>query len=120
MSDPCANLFPPYHPHSPNYSGKHQLKVCFSVPRIIPGPSGLPNATSDAREVYDVLQSGGVAIIPTEVGRGIIASSTEDIKRVSSAKQRKADHTVGACQMERSSRATHPARREVRNKQGHR
>lgn len=86
---------------------------------MILGPSGLPNATSDAREVYDVLKSGGVAIIPTEMGHSIIASSTEDIKRAFAAKQRKAGHTVGAWQMEHSSRATHPARREVRNKQGH-
>lgn len=65
------------------------------MPRIIPEPGKFPNATLDAHEVYKLLQSGGVAIIPTEVGYGIVASSAEGIERAFAAKQRKAGHTVG-------------------------
>lgn len=65
------------------------------MPRIIPEPGKLPNAKSDALEVYTLLQSGGVAIIPTEVGYGIVAISAEGIERAFAAKQRKAGHTVG-------------------------
>lgn len=65
------------------------------MPRIIPEPGKLPNAASDALEVYNLLQSGGVAIIPTEVGYGIVATSAEGIERAFAAKQRKAGHTVG-------------------------
>lgn len=84
-----------HHLHLYTRSYKRLLENTLTMPRIIPELGKLPSATSDAREVYNLLQSGGVAIIPTEVGYGIVASSAEGIERAFAAKQRKAGHTVG-------------------------
>lgn len=65
------------------------------APRFIPAKGECPNAKSDARTVFDVLKAGGVVIIPTEVGYGLISSSAEGIERSFRAKQRKPGHTLG-------------------------
>ena len=65
------------------------------MPRIIPEAGKLPNAEADALEVFKVLKAGGIAIVPTEVGYGIVAASSEGIERAFTAKQRKPGHTLG-------------------------
>ncbi|CDM34901.1 DHBP synthase RibB-like alpha/beta domain [Penicillium roqueforti FM164] len=49
--------------------------------KIIPGPGDLPNVRADAQRVFQVLESGGVVILPTEVGYGLMATSAEAIDR---------------------------------------
>jgi tRNA A37 threonylcarbamoyladenosine synthetase subunit TsaC/SUA5/YrdC len=63
--------------------------------RIIPGPGELPNTKRDALAVFQTLQAGGIAIMPTEVGYGLMASSTEAIVRAFAAKKRKPGHPQG-------------------------
>jgi tRNA A37 threonylcarbamoyladenosine synthetase subunit TsaC/SUA5/YrdC len=64
-------------------------------PRVIPGINQLPNHRRDAREAFEVLQAGGVVIIPTDVGYGIVSSTSEGIERAFAAKRRKPGHTLG-------------------------
>lgn len=64
-------------------------------PRIVPKPGEVPNVENDALQVFQVLKAGGVAIIPTEVGYGIVSSSAEGIERAFAAKRRKPGHTLG-------------------------
>ncbi|GKZ17220.1 hypothetical protein AbraIFM66951_009047 [Aspergillus brasiliensis] len=63
--------------------------------KIIPQPGHFPNTTTDAQRVFHVLQIGGIAIVPTEVGYGLLASSVEAIERAFSAKQRRPGHAHG-------------------------
>jgi tRNA A37 threonylcarbamoyladenosine synthetase subunit TsaC/SUA5/YrdC len=63
--------------------------------KTIPAPNQLPNVKIDALRVFNVLKSGGVAILPSEVGYAIFASSADAIERAFTAKQRKAGHSVG-------------------------
>lgn len=63
--------------------------------RIIPAPGALPNVKSDAIEVVRVLLSGGIAIVPTEVGYSLMASSSDAIERAFAAKRRRPGHTLG-------------------------
>lgn len=64
-------------------------------PRIIPSPGNTPNTKADVLAVFQTLQAGGVAIVPTEVGYGFMASSTEAISRAFAAKKRKPGHAQG-------------------------
>ncbi|RAL02826.1 L-threonylcarbamoyladenylate synthase [Aspergillus ibericus CBS 121593] len=63
--------------------------------KIIPLPGHLPNTTSDAQRVFQVLQAGGIVIGPTEVGYGLLASSVEAIEKAFAAKQRRPGHVQG-------------------------
>lgn len=63
--------------------------------KIIPGPGQVPNVTSDAQRVFQVLKTGGVAIVPTEVGYGLMASSAEAIEKAFAAKKRRPGHAQG-------------------------
>ncbi|KAJ5669360.1 hypothetical protein N7462_010430 [Penicillium macrosclerotiorum] len=63
--------------------------------RTIPTPNSLPNVRADAQRVFEVLQSGGVVILPTEVGYGFMATSTEAIDRAFAAKRRRPGHSQG-------------------------
>jgi tRNA A37 threonylcarbamoyladenosine synthetase subunit TsaC/SUA5/YrdC len=63
--------------------------------RTIPVPGTFPNAERDAQEVFAVLKSGGVVILPTDVGYGIMSSSAEGIERAFAAKRRAPGHTLG-------------------------
>ncbi|KAE8418581.1 hypothetical protein BDV36DRAFT_295008 [Aspergillus pseudocaelatus] len=63
--------------------------------KLIPTPGTLPNIHNDAQRVFQTLQEGGIAIVPTEVGYGLIASSSEAITRAFHAKKRRPGHTQG-------------------------
>ncbi|CAG7935899.1 unnamed protein product [Penicillium olsonii] len=63
--------------------------------KTIPVPGNLPNVCADAERVYQVLESGGVVILPTEVGYGLMATSAEAIDRAFAAKRRRPGHAQG-------------------------
>lgn len=63
--------------------------------KTIPTPGSHPNVKSDARRIFEVLRSGGVALVPTEVGYGLMASSTEAIQKAFAAKRRRPGHAQG-------------------------
>ncbi|KAB8277475.1 hypothetical protein BDV30DRAFT_251634 [Aspergillus minisclerotigenes] len=63
--------------------------------KLIPTPGTPPNVHKDALKVFQTLQEGGIAIVPTEVGYGLIASSSEAITRAFHAKTRRPGHTQG-------------------------
>ena len=63
--------------------------------RIIPSQDSIPNVKRDALQAFHVLKSGGVVIVPTDVGYGIVSSSAEGIERAFAAKKRKPGHTLG-------------------------
>lgn len=64
-------------------------------PRIIPEASSLPNARTDARRVFDVLNARGVAIVLAQVGYGLVLASVEGMERSYCATQRKPGHALG-------------------------
>ncbi|KAJ5668360.1 uncharacterized protein N7477_006930 [Penicillium maclennaniae] len=63
--------------------------------KVIPRPGNHPDAKADALGVFKILQSGGVALVPTEVGYGLMASSTEAIQKAFAAKKRRPGHAQG-------------------------
>ncbi|KAJ4358457.1 uncharacterized protein N0V89_003040 [Didymosphaeria variabile] len=63
--------------------------------RIIPADGHLPNVERDALEAHRMLKSGGVVIVPTDVGYGLLSASAEGIDRAFAAKQRRPGHTLG-------------------------
>ncbi|KFX95469.1 hypothetical protein V490_03849 [Pseudogymnoascus sp. VKM F-3557] len=63
--------------------------------KTTPAPGSLPNVQADASRIFQVLQSGGVVIVPTEVGYGFMATSTEAVERAFAAKQRRPGHAQG-------------------------
>ncbi|OGM40514.1 hypothetical protein ABOM_010638 [Aspergillus bombycis] len=63
--------------------------------KLIPTLSTPPNVHKDALRVFQIPQEGGIAIVPTEVGYGLIASSSEAITRAFHAKKRRPGHTQG-------------------------
>jgi tRNA A37 threonylcarbamoyladenosine synthetase subunit TsaC/SUA5/YrdC len=63
--------------------------------RTIPTPGNLPDVKSDALQVFEVLQSGGITIIPSEVGYGLGASSVEAIEKAFAAKKPRPGHQLG-------------------------
>ncbi|KAJ4286255.1 hypothetical protein N0V90_013289 [Kalmusia sp. IMI 367209] len=63
--------------------------------QIIPAVGHLPNVERDALRAYAALKSGGVIIVPTDVGYGILSASAEGIDRAFAAKKRKPGHTLG-------------------------
>jgi Putative translation factor (SUA5) len=63
--------------------------------KIIPAPGNLPNVPADSQRVFQVLKSGGVVILPTEVGYGLMATSAEAIDRAFVAKRRRPGHAQG-------------------------
>ncbi|KAF8150403.1 hypothetical protein K438DRAFT_441109 [Mycena galopus ATCC 62051] len=66
-----------------------------AVARIIPIPGTFPDVGRDALEAHKVLKNGGVVIVPTDVGYGLVSNSAEGIERAFAAKQRKMGHTLG-------------------------
>jgi tRNA A37 threonylcarbamoyladenosine synthetase subunit TsaC/SUA5/YrdC len=62
---------------------------------IIPEPGAMPNVKRDALEAHKVVKFGGVIIVPTDVGYGMMSASAEGIERALAAKQRKLGHTIG-------------------------
>ncbi|KAI3331985.1 hypothetical protein HD806DRAFT_176195 [Xylariaceae sp. AK1471] len=65
------------------------------APRVIPAPGVIPDYKRDAREAFDCMKAGGVIIIPTDVGYGLMSASNEGIERSFNAKERKLGHTLG-------------------------
>ncbi|KAF4438263.1 hypothetical protein FACUT_5128 [Fusarium acutatum] len=63
--------------------------------RETPRTGELPDAKRDALRAFEVLKKGGVIIAPTDVGYGMMAASTDAIKRIFIAKKRKAGHSMG-------------------------
>ena len=62
---------------------------------IVPSTGQLPNVKRDVLEAHQVLKSGGVIIVPTDVGYGLLSASAEGIDRAFAAKQRRPGHTLG-------------------------
>ncbi|PWY82048.1 hypothetical protein BO70DRAFT_336392 [Aspergillus heteromorphus CBS 117.55] len=75
--------------------------------KTIPAAGHHPDVKSDARRVFEVLQAGGVALIPTEVGYGLMASSTEAIQKAFAAKRRRPGHAHGVIGTPRLHRELH-------------
>ena len=72
--------------------------------KTIPSPGNHPDVKSDARRVFEILRAGGVALVPTEVGYGLMASSTEAIQKAFAAKKRRPGHAqgvIGSCKLHR-------------------
>lgn len=72
--------------------------------KIIPQPGTVPNSKRDASAVFDALKDGGVAIVPTEVGYGLMACSEEAVERAFASKQRapnKSQSLYGTLQMQK-------------------
>ncbi|KAI1199281.1 DHBP synthase RibB-like alpha/beta domain-containing protein [Nemania serpens] len=65
------------------------------APRVVPAPGALPDYKRDAREAFECLKAGGVIIIPTETGYGIVSACNEGIDRCFRAKERREGHTLG-------------------------
>ncbi|KAI0409862.1 hypothetical protein F4802DRAFT_4800 [Xylaria palmicola] len=65
------------------------------APRVIPPPGVLPDYKRDAREAFDCLQAGGVILIPTDFGYGLMSASNDGIETAFHAKGRKPGHTLG-------------------------
>ncbi|KAJ5088371.1 hypothetical protein N7456_011987 [Penicillium angulare] len=63
--------------------------------KVIPAPGELPDAKRDAARAFEALKAGGVIIVPTDVGYGMMAASVEAIERFFAAKKRKAGHSLG-------------------------
>lgn len=51
----------------------------------------VPDVSGDARRAFDVLQAGGIAILPMEVGYSLIGGSEEALKRIFDTKGRAPD-----------------------------
>lgn len=64
-------------------------------PRIIPEPGLAPNVSHDAKQTYDALKSGGVVVIPTDVGYALLTSTQAGVQRIFSAKGRREGHNIG-------------------------
>ncbi|KAJ5612845.1 hypothetical protein N7510_006039 [Penicillium lagena] len=60
--------------------------------KTIPAPGQLPNVNSDAQRVFQALQAGGVAIVPSEFGYGLASSSSEAVGKAFATKKRQAGH----------------------------
>lgn len=65
------------------------------APRYIPKPGTAPNVLRDAKEAFDTLKRGGVAIVPIDVGYALLTSTQAGIQRIFSAKGRREDHNIG-------------------------
>ncbi|KIH92430.1 hypothetical protein SPBR_03212 [Sporothrix brasiliensis 5110] len=63
--------------------------------KTIPAPGARPDVKADAQRIFDVLHGGGLAVMPTEVGYGLISASKEAIERSFAAKKRAPNHTQG-------------------------
>ncbi|KAI9712749.1 MAG: hypothetical protein M1820_001371 [Bogoriella megaspora] len=63
--------------------------------RIIPAPGDLPHVRKDAVAAFQILKAGGIIIVPTDVGYGIMSSSAEGIPKAFTAKGRAPGHTLG-------------------------
>lgn len=61
--------------------------------KAIPAPGSHPNTKADALHIFSVLQSGGAALVPTEAGYALMASSTEAIEKSLAAKRRRSGHS---------------------------
>ncbi|OJJ57218.1 hypothetical protein ASPSYDRAFT_47511 [Aspergillus sydowii CBS 593.65] len=65
------------------------------APSYIPKLGTAPNVPRDAKETYNTLKRGGVAIIPTDVGYALLTSTQAGIQRIFSAKDRREGHNIG-------------------------
>ncbi|GAT30103.1 hypothetical protein RIB2604_03300750 [Aspergillus luchuensis] len=65
------------------------------APRFIPEKGTAPNVPRDAKLTHDTLKSGGVVIIPTDVGYALLTSTQAGVQRIFSAKDRREGHNIG-------------------------
>ena len=75
--------------------------------KFIPTPGNRPNTRADALHVFKVLQDGGVAVVPTEAGYALMASSTDAVQRAFAAKRRRLGHSQAFIGLHRLHRALH-------------
>ena len=61
--------------------------TCWGLAEIMSTPITI-NPQQDARRVFEVLKNGGIAIIPANVGYGIIATDKDALRRIFVAKKR--------------------------------
>lgn len=64
-------------------------------PQIIPSPGLAPNVPHDAKKTYEVLKSGGAAIVPTDVGYALLTTTQVGVQRIFAAKSRREGHNIG-------------------------
>lgn len=74
---------------------------------IIPEPGNVPNVSHDAQQAYRTLKSGGVVVVPTDVGYALLASSQAGIQRIFAAKGRRQCHNIGIIGTYRQHREIH-------------
>ena len=65
------------------------------APHTIPEPGNVPNVSRDAQQVYEILKSGGVVVVPTDVGYALMTSSQAGIQKIFTAKGRRQGHNLG-------------------------
>ncbi|CAK7216521.1 hypothetical protein SCUCBS95973_002827 [Sporothrix curviconia] len=75
--------------------------------KTIPASGQLPNVKADAQRILDVLQAGGLVLMPSEVGYALVAASAEALERSFAAKQRKPAHSQGVVATLAVQRALH-------------
>jgi tRNA A37 threonylcarbamoyladenosine synthetase subunit TsaC/SUA5/YrdC len=61
----------------------------------IPEPGNVPNVARDAQEAYATLKSGGVVVVPTDVGYALMTNSQAGIQKIFAAKGRRQGHNLG-------------------------
>ncbi|KAF7550233.1 hypothetical protein G7Z17_g5841 [Cylindrodendrum hubeiense] len=84
--------------------------------KVIPTLGSHPNVQSDALSIFNVLQAGGVALVPTEVGYALLASSAEAIQKAFAAKRRRPGHAqgvIGTYQLHRALHLLHDEKLEM-------
>jgi tRNA A37 threonylcarbamoyladenosine synthetase subunit TsaC/SUA5/YrdC len=77
------------------------------TPLHIPRPGNTPNVSSDARQAYQTLKSGGVIVAPTDVGYALLATTQAGIRRIFAAKGRQESHNIGIIGTYRQHREIH-------------
>ncbi|PIG89331.1 hypothetical protein AARAC_006540 [Aspergillus arachidicola] len=77
------------------------------TPRIIPEAGNAPNVSYDAQQAYSILKSGGVIIVPTDVGYALMASTQAGVQRIFAAKGRRQGHNIGIIGTYRQHREIH-------------
>lgn len=65
------------------------------APTIIPEPGSVPNVAQDAKQALQTLKSGGVVVVPMDVGYTLLASTSAGISKIFTAKGRREGHNIG-------------------------
>ncbi|KAH6641356.1 DHBP synthase RibB-like alpha/beta domain-containing protein [Chaetomium tenue] len=65
------------------------------APRTIPEPDSVSNVSRDAQQAYETLKSGGVVVVPTDVGYALLTSTQAGVQRIFTAKGRRQGHNLG-------------------------